>query len=637
MILKTLIKRWYNKQMEPNPDGSYTVTYLYTRLFYFIKPYLFRAILATFITIPIGMLDGAIAWSLKPYIDAMQVEKTVASVSYVPFVIVGFTLLQGLLNYSSIYLNGWLGCRIMCDLQRDLFKKLQTLDISRFDTMTSGDVIQAYFQDPQAINTNILANTKSMLTRLFSSLGLMGVLIHTSWKLSIIAISVLLLVLYPSTRIRKIIKYLARQTVEATGNVLSFYTETVGGIRVIYGYNLLPVREKKFATFQRNLFISTIRGVKAQGWLTPSMHIIASIGIALIIWQGSTMVVTKELTTGSFVSFIAAMLMLYNPIKNLGGSIMTAQISMLAAGRIFNRLDQMPTIQEKPDALVLDTIHEGVRLENVNFHYANGRPVLFNINLTLSKGETVALVGASGSGKTTIASLIPRFYDVVAPINDEFSEGQETSSGAIKIDGIDIRDYTMESLRHHIAIVMQDNFLFDGTIRDNLLMGNPQATAEQLWDALDKAYLKLFVETLDKGINTPIGERGIMLSGGQRQRLAIARAILKDAPIVILDEATSALDSKSEAIVQKAMDSLMQERTVLVIAHRLSTIRNADRILAMDEGRIVEEGNHASLMAKDGLYANLYRTQFQQEKEREHTPAVEEIYANEALLAVAAV
>jgi subfamily B ATP-binding cassette protein MsbA len=592
-------------EKRPEADGTYNVGYLYKRLYDYFRPYALRALLATFITIPIGALDGAVAYSLKPYVDAMQVKTSIQTVSYVPFIIVGFTLVQGLLNYLSIYLNGWLGGRIMNDLRQDLFAKLQTLDVSYFDKTSSGAVIQSYFQDPQAVNTNILNNTKQMLTRLSSALFLMGVLINTSWKLSIIAIGILGLVLYPSTQIRKIIKGLARNAQSVTGNILSFYTETVSGIRVIYGFNLPQERQKKFAEYQRNLFKTMIKYTQAQGWLTPSMHVIASVGIAVIIWQGSLMVVRQELTTGGFVSFIAAMLMLYNPMKNLGGSIMTAQMSLLAAGRIFQTLEQIPTIVDKPDAKELQGIREGIAFENVSFTY-NYSPnddsrVLKNISMTFEKGETIALVGGSGGGKSTIASLIPRFYDV--------------TEGAIRIDGIDIRDYSLHSLRAHIASVTQDNFLFDGTIRENLLMGDPKATDAELWNAVDKAYLKEFVESLPAQLETTIGERGVLLSGGQRQRLAIARAILKNAPIVILDEATSALDSQSEVIVQKAMESLMADRTVLVIAHRLSTIRNADRIVVLDQGEIVEEGTHDVLLARNGLYARLYHTQYSHQQD----------------------
>lgn len=596
-MIRDKIKRYFEKNI--NEDGTYNTGYLYRCLYHYFRPYAGRAILATLISIPIGALDGAIAFALKPYVDTMQIKTSIQSVSYVPFIIVGFTLVQGLLNYLSIYLNGWLGGRIMCDLRRDLFEKLQSLDVRYFDNTPSGTVIQAYFQDPQSVNTNILNNTKQMLTRFSSAIFLMGVLIATSWKLSIIAIAMLGLILFPSTRIRKIIKDLSRRSTAVTGNMLSFYTETVGGIRVVYGFNLPKSRIAKFNAYQREMFNTMIKYTQAQGWLTPSMHIIASVGIAIIIWQGSLMVVNDELTTGGFVSFIAAMLMLYNPMKNLGGSILTAQMSLLAVNRICTTLDQIPTIADRPNAQTLESIKTGITFENVSFGY-NGTSsetrVLQDINLFFQKGTTVALVGQSGGGKSTIASLIPRFYDA--------------TEGVIKIDGVDIRDYTLESLRSHVAIVTQDNFLFDGSIRENLLMGDSGATDNQLWDALERAYLKEFIESLPDQLETLVGERGVMLSGGQRQRMAIARAILKDAPVVILDEATSALDSQAEIIVQKAMEALMTDRTVLVIAHRLSTIRNADRIVVLEQGRVMEEGSHVELLKADGVYARLYHTQY---------------------------
>jgi subfamily B ATP-binding cassette protein MsbA len=336
------------------------------------------------------------------------------------------------------------------------------------------------------------------------------------------------------------------------------------------------------------------------------MHLISSVGIALIIWQGSLMVVREELTTGAFVSFIAAMLLLYNPIKNLGGNIVSAQQSLVVSGRIFGLLDKKLTVDDKPNAVELKGIQHGITFENVCFFYDYERPdrlVLRDINLSIRKGETVALVGPSGGGKTTIVNLIPRFYDVVI--------------GHIKIDGVDIHDYTLASLRSQIAVVFQDNFLFHGTIYDNLMIGKPDATEEELHQALKKAYLLDFVNSLEKGLETHIGERGVMLSGGQRQRIAIARAFLKNAPIVIMDEATSALDNESEAIVQKAMEALMEDRTVIVIAHRLSTIRNVDRIIVIANGRVAEEGTHESLLQQDGIFAKLYRTQFDTNKAME--------------------
>jgi ATP-binding cassette, subfamily B, bacterial MsbA len=565
-----------------------------------IRPYWVRALIAAIITIPIGMLDGTIAYVLRPYVDGMQhtgaAVKHAYPVELIPFVIVGFTAIQGLLNYTSIYLNGWLGFTIMSDLRARLFEKLQRMDVSYFHNTPTGTLLQAYFRDPESLQANVLNNAKDVLTRLSSSLFLAGVLITISWKLSIIAISVLLFVLYPSTLIRKRIKQFARASTAAAGDIMSFYTETSGGIQVVYGFNQQSARLKRFKKAQKMLFSQAMKHIKAQGWLTPSMHTIASVGVGIVIWQGSLAVVNKEMTTGAFVSFIAALLMLYNPIKNLGGSMMNAQLSMLAAGRMMDLLAVEPTIKDAPDAIELHTIKDSFALEQVTFGYVPNVPVINNLSLTIKKGETVALVGQSGCGKSTIASLLMRFYDC--------------SLGRIVLDGVDIKQYTLNSLRQHIALVTQDNFLFDGTIADNLRVGMANAPEAALMEALEQAYLKTFVENLELGLNTRIGERGVMLSGGQRQRLAIARAFLKNAPIVILDEATSALDNESEAVVQQAMERLMADRTVLIIAHRLSTIRHADRIVVMEAGCMVESGSHDELLGKQGRYAHFYDTQF---------------------------
>ena len=586
------------KKLEDNlPPSEQSTAQIYRFLGQLIRPYWFRAMVAAFISIPIGALDGTIAFVLKPYVDGMQSGvKSTYPVELIPFIIVGFTALQGLLNYLSIYLNGWLGFKVMSDLRAKLFTKLQQMDVSYFHNTPSGTLIQAYFRDPESLQANVLNNAKDMLTRLSSTVFLAAVLISISWKLSIIAIGVILFVLYPSTIIRKRVKQFARSSTAAAADMLSFYTETSGGIQVVYGFNQQAARMKKFQVSQRALFSQVMKQIKTQGWLTPSMHTIASVGVGIVIWQGSLAVVSKEMTTGAFVSFIAALLMMYNPIKNLGGALMNTQISLLAAGRVKDLLDTQPAIQDAPDAQPLQGVHQSVSLENVTFGYLPAQPVLHDLSLTLNKGETVALVGASGCGKSTIASLLMRFYDV--------------NAGKITIDGLDIRNLTMESLRQHLALVTQDNFLFDGTLRDNLWVGRASASDAELWNALEQAYLKTFVESLPLGLDTRIGERGVMLSGGQRQRMAIARAILKDAPVVILDEATSALDNESEAIVQQAMDRLMIDRTVLVIAHRLSTVRHADRIVVMEAGRVVETGSHDQLLAQNGRYAVYYQTQF---------------------------
>ncbi len=372
-------------------------------------------------------------------------------------------------------------------------------------------------------------------------------------------------------------------------------------MRLIISYNLQRNETNKFFTILQNIFTLRIKMVQKTQWLSPMMHVIVSVGIAAAIGYGSHLIMSGQITSGNFVSFITALILLYTPVKNLGNNLNAVQFSFFSIERIFEVLDSVPEIRDKENAVVMGREHTNIEFKDVWFEYVENVPVLKNINLQIKQGETIALVGNSGGGKTTIVNLLPRFYDI--------------KSGSISIDGIDIRDYTLESLRQNIAVVFQDNFLFSGTIRDNILLGNENATEEQINQAVKMAYLDEFIASLQEGLNTQIGERGILLSGGQKQRVAIARAFLKDAPIIILDEATSALDNKAEAIVQKAIDNLMQDKTVFVIAHRLSTVRNADKIAVINEGQLVELGNHDELMSiENGQYKALYDMQFKKQE-----------------------
>ena len=336
--------------------------------------------------------------------------------------------------------------------------------------------------------------------------------------------------------------------------------------------------------------------VQRTGMLSPLMHFVVSLGIALVIWVGSYLIVHHQITAGNFVSFVAALILLYNPIKGIGNNFNNVQVALLAMERVFELLRMKLKICNRPNAKELREIKRGISYQHVNFEYIAGKPVLRDINLNIKKGQTIAFVGNSGGGKTTLVNLLPRFYDV--------------TSGQIMIDGTDIRDYKLNSLRDKIAVVFQDNFLFSGSIRDNILLGNENADEKAVEYAVSCACLTDFIKELPNGLDTQIGERGVLLSGGQKQRIAIARAFIKNAPIVILDEATSALDNKSEAIVQKAIDNLMADRTVFVIAHRLSTVHNADKIVVVNYGKIAEIGTHDELVAKpDSIYASLYKAQ----------------------------
>jgi subfamily B ATP-binding cassette protein MsbA len=350
---------------------------------------------------------------------------------------------------------------------------------------------------------------------------------------------------------------------------------------------------KRFTKTLNEVFALGMKMVQRTSMLSPMVHFVISIGIAIIIWMGSYMIVSGRLTAGSFVSFITALLLLYQPIKSIGNDFNSMQASLMAMERVFNLLKLFPSIIDRPNAVQLETIRDKIIYRDVSFEYSSGKLVLDTINLEIKVGETIALVGNSGGGKTTLVNLLPRFYELL--------------SGSIQIDGIDVRDLNIDSLRSKIAMVFQDNFLFAGTIRENIMVGNENAVQSEIDTAVKSACLDEFVASLDNGLDTEIGERGVLLSGGQKQRVAIARALLKNAPIVILDEATSALDNKSEAVVQKAIDNLMKERTVIVVAHRLSTIRNADKIVVINHGKIVEIGNHSELISnKNGAYYALH-------------------------------
>lgn len=583
------------KKLKEKFKSSYMVQN-YMKIYPYVKPYWVRALLAVLITIPIGSLDAVIAWALKPYMDVVMVEKSTSATAYIPLLIIFFSLIQSMLNYTATYLNTWVGRRITNDLKEDLYKKLLHYDAHFFDTTTSGDVQFRFNNDVEAACSGLLANLKLFTTRVFSSISLIFVLFYNSWQLAIVAVIVLGCALFPLTRVRKKLKELMEKSVYAGGNIATHYNETYSGNRVITSYNLYDYQYGRFKDNMRMIFKIGMKMVQRTGLLSPMMHFIVSLGIALVIWLGSYLIVHHEITSGNFVSFIAALIMLYNPIKSIGNNYNSVQMSLMAMERVFALLAAQPAILNRENAVKLDGINKVIEYKNVWFEYIKDKPILKGVNLKVKVGQTIALVGNSGGGKSTFVNLLPRFYDI--------------RDGQILIDGVDIRDMDLYSLRDKIAIVFQDNFLFAGTIRENILLGRHDATPEQISRAVKSACLEEFVNSLDNGLDTEIGERGVLLSGGQKQRIAIARAFIKDAPIVILDEATSALDNKSEAIVQQAIENLMNDRTVFVIAHRLSTVRNADKIVVINNGEIVESGTHKQLLEKENsIYAALYKTQ----------------------------
>ena len=607
----------YNYKLQNTVSkDAFNYKYLLRKIFPYIKPVLPRAIINLIIAIPLGLLDGVVALALKPYLDfvingnpehtwsyfGITVHSQAFLAAIIPFGIIGFALFQGILKYLSNYLTDWTGQKISMSLKKDLFKKLTSMDPQFFDVNSSGIVLTRFLSDPDTASRNIIDMLKSFIATFFGLIGLIGVLLYNSWKLAIIGVTIMAIAVTPVTLIRKRIKKVSNATMVVGGNMTTNFNETFAGNKIMTAYNLQDDQNQKFDNQILEQFHLAMSLTKRVGWMSPIMYFVCSIGIALVMAYGNHLILTGQMTAGSFASFVTSLLLLYKPTKTLGNTLTNLQGVFVAMSRVFELFDLQPQIESPQNPVEIKGLTGSIDFKNVNFEYEPNTPVLKDFNLHVNKGETIALVGNSGGGKSTVVSLLPRFYDV--------------TTGEIDIDGIDIRKFNLDALRQNISFVFQDNFLFSGTIKDNILMGNENATEAEIEKVITMAHLDEFAHSLEKGLDTYVGERGTTLSGGQRQRVAIARAMLKDAPIVILDEATSALDNKSEAIVQKALDNLIQNKTVFVIAHRLSTIKNADRIAVVDEGRLAELGTHDELMnIEGGKYKYLYEMQFKRQEE----------------------
>ena len=607
----------YNYKLQNTVSkDAFNYKYLLRKIFPYIKPVLPRAIINLIIAIPLGLLDGVVALALKPYLDfvingnpehtwsyfGITVHSQAFLAAIIPFGIIGFALFQGILKYLSNYLTDWTGQKISMSLKKDLFKKLTSMDPQFFDVNSSGIVLTRFLSDPDTASRNIIDMLKSFIATFFGLIGLIGVLLYNSWKLAIIGVTIMAIAVTPVTLIRKRIKKVSNATMVVGGNMTTNFNETFAGNKIMTAYNLQDDQNQKFDNQILEQFHLAMSLTKRVGWMSPIMYFVCSIGIALVMAYGNHLILTGQMTAGSFASFVTSLLLLYKPTKTLGNTLTNLQGVFVAMSRVFELFDLQPQIESPQNSVEIKGLTGSIDFKNVNFEYEPNTPVLKDFNLHVNKGETIALVGNSGGGKSTVVSLLPRFYDV--------------TTGEIDIDGIDIRKFNLDALRQNISFVFQDNFLFSGTIKDNILMGNENATEAEIEKVITMAHLDEFAHSLEKGLDTYVGERGTTLSGGQRQRVAIARAMLKDAPIVILDEATSALDNKSEAIVQKALDNLIQNKTVFVIAHRLSTIKNADRIAVVDEGRLAELGTHDELMnIEGGKYKYLYEMQFKRQEE----------------------
>lgn len=600
------------KLKESEALTSFKYGWLLKRIFPYIKPFLGKVILGFIIAIPVGLLDGVVSFALKPYMDYVVgqqnliifgVEIPYMAMAYgMPFAIIFFAVFQGVLRYLNSYLTDWTSLKITNAVKNDLFARLVFMDTSFFDENSSGLIINRYLTDPDSASKGIVEQIKTFIISLFGAMSLIAVMLYSSWKLAIVGVLVLAIAFVPVFFIRKKIKSVSNKNTVITGDIMTTINETYSGNKVVTAYNLQERQKKLFTDGINKSFDVSISLTKRVGWMSPIMYLIASFGIAFVLFYGTKLIYSGQMTAGSFASFVTSLLLLYKPIKTLGNTMTSIQNIFVAMGRVFELFDYVPLIKDKEKTIDIPTLTSGVTFENVYFEYVDNKPVLKDINLYVKKGETLAIVGNSGGGKSTFVNLIPRFYDV--------------KSGSIKFDGIDIKNFKLNELRKNISFVFQDNFLFTGTIRENILLANPNATQEELNTALSASHLDDVIAALPDGLETILGERGLTLSGGQRQRVAIARAMIRNTPIIILDEATSALDNESEAVVQKALDNLIKNKTVFVIAHRLSTIKNADRIAVINDGELVELGTHKELLSiENGQYKHLYEMQFKNSEE----------------------
>ncbi|MBI4533469.1 MAG: ABC transporter ATP-binding protein [Candidatus Melainabacteria bacterium] len=584
--------------MQPTNSALSTMPAIYLRLLNYIRPYWVPFVAGLIAAIPGGGIDGAIAWLAGQGLQRIFVEGQQNLIYLVPIAVLVIAALQGIFRFLEAFCIRYVGASAIRDLRNKLFTHIETQPLLYFHGQSSGVLIGRLTNDVAIIEHAISQTFQSMISRTITLLSLVAVLLYQSWKLSLIALSILSFIVLPVIILGKKIRKSSRGGQEAIGDLVCVLSESIQGAKIIQSFNLEDFQISRFNSTNQNFFHNTMKAVRAEAMMSPILAMIGALGIAAVIWVAGYQVIHHHMTLGSLTSFVIALLLLYSPIKNLGRINGIVQPALAAASRVFEVLDRESNLKDSPDAFKLKPGPHHIKLSHVHFQYP-GAPdiVLTDINLEIPSGRMVALVGLSGAGKSTLANLVPRFFDPTA--------------GTIFIDGEPLQHYTLASLRSEIAMVTQDNFLFNMTVQENIRLGKIDATEDEIVMAAKAAYCHDFITELPQGYKTEIGERGVRLSGGQQQRLAIARAFLKNAPILILDEATSSLDNESEAMVQAALNNLMSGRTVIVIAHRLSTVRHADQIVVLENGSIVETGTHSSLAEANATYTRLLTAQFQ--------------------------
>lgn len=569
---------------------------LYLRILSYIKPYMHRLLFAMVCTIMAAAGNLYIPWIIKDMIDEVLADKNGTMLNWIAASIIAIFIVRGLFWYGQNYLMSYVGQSVIIDIRAAVFKKLQRLSVSFYDKNKTGTIMSYVTNDVNALQSAMVENTIEMITEGFILIGSGVAMIYLDWRLTLFTVCTFPVVLWFMEFFGKKIRKTGGRIQECTADITSVLQESVASARVIKSFVREDYEVDRFDVENRANFRANMKNAQLMATLTPVVELVAAIGVTMIIWYGGNNVINGTITAGSLVAFLTYAVNISNPIKRLTRVIGNIQKALAAAQRVFMIIDMPEEIAESKDAKQLPEVSGKVEFQNVSFAYNDKGNVITDLSFSVKPGEVIAIVGPSGAGKSTIANLLPRFYDV--------------NKGDIKIDGHSVREVTLDSLREQVGIVPQETMLFNGSVYNNILYGRLDATKEEIEAAAKAANAHDFIMQLTDGYETKLGDRGVNLSGGQRQRIAIARAILKNPRILILDEATSALDTESERVVQEALDRLMVGRTSFVIAHRLSTVKNADKILVLEKGNLVESGTHDELLALDGLYAHLYKIQY---------------------------
>ncbi|MDX9894570.1 lipid A export permease/ATP-binding protein MsbA [Desulfofustis limnaeus] len=567
-----------------------------TRLLGFLRPYRSKLIVSMFAMVFVALLTGVQTYMVKDLLDKIFIEKNAYYLYALTIAVVVVFGVKGLFYYTYNFLLEKVGLSIIKDFRALVFRHIHLQPLSFFHRYPTGTLISRVIADVALIQYAVSSSLVGILRDFLSIIVLLGVVFYLNWHLALFCFAILPLAAYPIVAFGKIFRRLSTKAQEETANCSNVLYETITGNRIVKAFNMEEHENTRFTGQLDTLFRVTVQDAKFRCLQHPLMEFIGGLALSLFIWFGGRLVINGTMTPGEFFALMTSLIVAYDPVKRIGKVNSAIQQGLAAATRIFAILDIKPEIGNREDAVDLPPFHGSIEFRNVSLTYEDETQALRDINLSVPAGQTLAIVGHSGGGKTTLTNLIPRFLDV--------------SSGSITVDGHDLRQVTLHSLRDQIAIVTQQTILFNDTIRNNIAYGKFDCTDEAILEAAEAAHALKFINELPKGFDTVIGEGGTRLSGGQRQRISIARALLKDAPILILDEATSALDTESEREVQSALENLMKNRTTFVIAHRLSTIRNADRIIVIKNGRIVEDGTHDTLLARHGEYEQLYTMQF---------------------------